>query len=119
MSDEILLQQVVVCGEPLEIEFEIIENESPFNITSYEARIQLRKDKLRGEVLATFVDGDSSIIRNNAGGKVVLKVSPTVTNSFTFKVAFMDLWLHNTVSGDGIRSDPVQLNLKRGVTGDD
>lgn len=119
MSDEILLQHVVVCGEPLEIEFEIVENESPVNITGYEAKIQLCKERLRGEVLATFADGDPAITRSNAGGKVVLKVLPSVTNSFNFKVGFMDLWLHNPTTGDGIRSDLVQLSLKRGVTGDD
>lgn len=109
-----MLNDVMVAGEPFEIEFEVLENELPKNITAFTASITLRKNSRAGEVIASWSDASPQVTRVNAAGKVTLAIPAPTTRTYDFNVAFLDVLLLN---GDaGIRSEIMKITLDKGVT---
>jgi hypothetical protein len=115
MAEEII-EEVITCGEPFVIEFKFEENDTPFPIGNLSAKIQLRTDRSRGAILKTWLDGALEIVRDDGAGKLTLTIPPSTTDSFSFKVGFIDCLLWDASDVEGIRSDALQVTLKRGVT---
>lgn len=110
------IEAVFTAGEAFAVDFEFVENEVAFPITNYVAKIQLRAISPRGEVVQTWLDSSSAITRNNLAGKLTLNLLPAFTSTVDFKVGYLDCLLERADGSDGIRSETIELMVKRGVT---
>lgn len=104
----------MVSGEPFDIEFEIIENDLPKDITGFPAKIELRKNSRGGDLITEWIDSSPEVTREDATGKVKLKITAPNTLEYDFNFAFLDLLLLKDEVG--IRSDTMKITLDRGVT---
>lgn len=110
------IEEVITCGEPFTLIFEFEENYVPYPIGDYSAKIQLRKDSPRGQVMNTWLDGDTEIVRDDNAGKLTFTMRPSTTAALNFKAGFIDCLLFQNSDVDGIRSGVVNVTLDRGVT---
>lgn len=109
-----MINAIMVAGEPFEVEFQITISDQPEDITAYAANIELRDKSPSGKLLGSWSDSSPELTRDNANGKVVLLITASQTNTFSFRDAYMDLLLLNTAYGR--RSAALEIELDRGVT---
>ena len=109
-----MIAETMVAGENFEVEFEILLNNSPEDITAYTAKISMNDTSPDGKLLQTWDDSSAEITRSNSAGKVTLLIPAGITNAYKFKHAYMDLLLQK--SDGGIRSVALKITLDRGVT---
>lgn len=111
-----LLKEIIKCGEPLELNFSFWENGYELPIEDFELSIVMRKEKPEGAKINQWVDGDLGITRDNLTGKVSLKLSAQFTSTLNYKVVYLDCWIQNNTTGDGIKSDVIEFTIDRGVS---
>lgn len=74
------------------------ENNTPIDLTGYDARMQIRSSKTASTTIDDLTVGDG-ITLGGAAGTITLLISDTDTAAFTFKNAVYDLEL---ISGSGV-----------------
>lgn len=109
-----MINAIMVAGEAFEVEFQITISNQPEDITGYAANIELREKSPAGKLLGSWSDSSTEITRINSGGKVVLILPASLTNTFSFREAYLDLLLLNAAYGR--RSAVLAIELDRGVT---
>lgn len=109
-----MIKETMVAGEQFEIEFQVTLNNTPEDINGFTAKIELRETSSSGKLLGAWTDASAEITRNNSQGIVTLTIPAAVTNAYTFRTAYLDLLLINSITGR--RSAELQITLDRGVT---
>ncbi len=110
----IMIEETMVSGEPFDIEFEVIENDLPKNITGFSVSIELRKNSRGGDVIAQWNDESPQVTRSDATGKVNLAITAPMTRAYDFNIAFLDLLALKDSAG--IRSEIMKITLDKGAT---
>lgn len=109
-----MITETMVCGENFIIEFQVMQNNAPENISDYSAKIDMRKDSIDGALIRSWNDSSPELSRSNGNGTVTLTIPAEVTNSLNFQQSFIDLLL--VKDGGGRRSTLLRITLDRGVT---
>ncbi len=109
-----MIEETMVSGEPFDIEFEVIENDLPKNITGFSVSIELRKNSRAGDVIAQWNDASPQVTRSDATGKVTLALTAPMTRAYDFNIAFLDLLALK--DNAGIRSEIMKITLDKGAT---
>lgn len=108
-----MIKSGMIGGQPYIVDFWITgDDNSPLDLTGYSPHIQLRECLPAGPIIQTWETGASEILIET--GHVQLTIPGSVTNTYDFPIAFMDLLL--TSANDGMRSDTIQIALNEGVT---
>lgn len=112
-GDEVI-DSVMVAGEAFEVEFQVLVNDVPEDITGYTAKIDLKKSGRKGNLIQSWDDSSAAITRVNADGKITLRIEPAETNGYDFDLAYMDLLLLKADAGR--RSATLKVEFAGGVT---
>lgn len=109
----------IIAGMPFTIivEFVYLDGVTPFPLIGYKLHAEVRKDKVRGDLIKRWEEADGVFVRDDLAGKITLTMPPEDTREFKFATGYTDIFLTRDDSDDlWLRSDTVELLLNRGVT---
>lgn len=108
---------VMVSGEPFTVYFEYFQNDetTPFPLTGYTFKAQLRKQKpFNGEVIEEWTELSPEVNINELGGVVTLSIPGSETLAYEFITGYLDGLIQK--DPDGVRSLTLRIELDSGVT---
>lgn len=104
----------MVAGQPFTIEVELKEDDnSPTVLTGYTVAAQLNAEIPHGEMIQRWENNDPAFTKTN--GLVKLTINSATTNSYTFKLGFIDILLESSTL-PGMRTPKIRIALEQGET---
>jgi hypothetical protein len=113
MAADTLVDIIVNQKASLSVEFELLNNGVPFNLTNYSVSAKYKEDlNVSDELSRSF----SSAIANTASGIIAISLTPEQTDALSGPRYVYDVTLTNTTTGFKTRVIEGILKVSRGVT---
>jgi hypothetical protein len=113
MAADTLIDIVVNQKSSLSVEFELLNNGVPFNLTNYGVSAKYKEDlNVSDELSQPF----NSAIANTTAGIIAITLTPEQTGALSNPRYVYDVTLTNTNTGYKIRVIEGILKVSRGVT---